>query len=39
MKRVNEIMSVNEEKAIQAFIEILTDKFSQEIEDVRLFGS
>lgn len=39
MKRVNEYVSVNEEKAIQVFIEILTDKFSQEIEDVRLFGS
>ncbi|MBE7554472.1 MAG: nucleotidyltransferase domain-containing protein [Anaerolineales bacterium] len=39
MKRVNEYVSVNEERAIQVFIEILTDKFSQEIEDIRLFGS
>lgn len=39
MNRVNEYLSANEERAIQAFIEKLTDKFSQELKDVRLFGS
>lgn len=39
MKPLSKYLSANEAEALQIFVEKLQDKFSQEVEDVRLFGS
>jgi predicted nucleotidyltransferase len=39
MRPLSKYLSANEAEAIQRFIEKLQDKFGQDIEDVRLFGS
>jgi uncharacterized protein len=39
MRQLSNYLSANEVEAVTIFVEKLLDKFGQEIEDVRLFGS